>query len=114
MIALAIALACVAAYLWVGWRYIGPRYVVRQVNARVLDWTGDGLEVSAKRVADWRKQASGEAWGPAIVWPVCLLAWLLSGRLAIRAPLTDFEARQQAAAQAARIADLERQLGIGS
>jgi len=111
MIALVIIiLAFLASYFWIGWRYVGPRYVLREMTRQIREYPR--LAAEADYVAGWRKTASAEAWGVAVIWPLCLLAWLFTGKLAIRAPLTDFEAKQKADAQAARIADLERQLGI--
>jgi hypothetical protein len=104
----AIVLSSVAVYLWAGWRFVAPRYVVRGIEYHIRNWPTLTDEVELRRE---RRMKSGEAWLTIPVWPLFVLVWALSGPLAIRAPLTRMEADRLANAQAERIARLERELG---
>lgn len=120
MTALLIVLACVVAYVAVGLKYAAPMYVTRAVNERIDMWSQDLLEWALKRdpdmIAKWRREETGCAFGVALVWPFYLAAlgakWMAS--VAIQdAPLTSYELKLQNDQQAQRIAELERELGIG-
>jgi hypothetical protein len=106
----AIVLSSVAVYLWAGWRFVAPRYVVRGIEYHIRNWPTLTNEDDLRRE---RRNKSAEAWVTIPVWPLFVLVWALSGPLAIRAPLTGLEAERRARAQAERIARLERELGIG-
>jgi hypothetical protein len=106
---LVIVLACVAAYLVVGFRYAAPRFVTRMVESDIRQWPSLAHDSTER----WRREAAGFAVVIGFVWPFYLGGVLLLNAIAKSAPLTDYELRRKSEQQARRIADLERQLGIG-
>jgi hypothetical protein len=110
VITLIITLAAVAAYLFVGWYLVAPRYVTREMARNFERWAI--LADRPDEVAGWRRFAAGEGAGLGLIWPAYLAARLVTGSIASRAPLCDQEARRKIAERDRRIADLERQLGI--
>jgi hypothetical protein len=110
VITLIIALAATAAYLVIGWRFIAPTWVTREVARQVEAYRFSAADPA--EVAGWRRTAAGEGVALGLIWPVYLLGRFLLGKVADAAPLTDFEAKRKIAGRDRRIAELERQLGI--
>jgi hypothetical protein len=110
-VTLAIVLASVSGYLWVGWRFVGPRYIVRALEKHIREWPS---LCRPQDLARERRNVQTEAWLVMFIWPAAVLIWLITRTFPMRAPLTSLEASRKAEAQAARIAELERQLGIGT
>lgn len=108
---LLVVLVCVVAYLAFGFGYVAPRYVTRQVEDHIRRLPA--LAKESGKVARWRREEAGFAVAPALCWPFYLLCRAVVGRIAAAAPLTSFELRAENEAQAKRIAELERELGIG-
>ena len=105
-----IALAVIAAYLFIGLYFIAPMSVRRQVQAHVQDFPS--LSGTAEELASARREAAVFAIPLAFVWPFYLLGLLLMAGLGKRALLSDHELKILAKQQAQRIAELERELGI--
>jgi hypothetical protein len=108
--ALVITLACLAIYLFIGWYFVAPRYVTREMARNFQRWSS--LASVPGEVDGWRRFAAGEGAGLGLIWPVYLAGRLLTGGVARRAPLCDQEAKRKIAERDRRIAELERQLGI--
>jgi hypothetical protein len=106
----AIVIAGVGAYLFIGWRCIAPGWVTREVARQVRQFS----VLAANEAETWRREAAATSIAIGLVWPLYLAFRLLTGKIADRAPLTDFEARQQLADRDRRIAQLERELGVKS
>ncbi len=106
---LAIVLACVAAYLFVGLRLVAPRFVTRMVANGIRQWPN----IADDSIERWRREAAGFAVVIAVGWPLYFVGTFLLDTISRAAPLTDYELRRKSEQQAKRIADLERQLGIG-
>lgn len=124
---IAIIVAVVVAWCFVGLRYVAPRYITDAVQEKINEHggargvhPGSGYrprgEITAEQLQQWREKAAGESLlvglfiGPAYLAISALLRWLMK-----RAPLTPLEARVRMAALEARaaqrdkeIADLER------
>ncbi len=101
----------IAAYLIVGFGYVAPRWVTREVEESIRRCPT--LAKDPAEVAEWRRDSAGLAWGPALVWPLYLLGRLVTNRIASAAPLTSHELRIENEQKAKRIAQLEKELGIG-
>jgi len=110
MIIVAAAVIVVAAYLVTGFRFVAPAWVTRQVARNISSYPE--LARDPQYVEEWRRDFAGLGIGVALIWPAFLMMRFLAGGIAARSPLTSHEAAQKASAQDARIADLERQLGI--
>lgn len=117
MISFAVFLASVAAYLVIGWRFVAPRFVARDIareTAKAAQW-----QRTASYAAECRRDAAEAGVAVGIMWPLyvvtrvaCLLGRLLVSGIAARAPLTDLEVRHALAARDRRIAELERQMEL--
>lgn len=112
MIVLLIVLACIVAYLAVGFVYVAPRWVAREVEKYYERYPG--LAKDPRKVAKWRRDMAGLAWGAALVWPFHSAARTLNDWIARATPLTSEELKAMNTQQAKRIAELERELGIGA
>jgi hypothetical protein len=110
-VTLLVVLAGIAAYLAVGFGYVAPRYVTRQVEGRIRRFSA--LAEEPGKVDGWRREEAGFSVLPALSWPFYLLGRALLGRIVAAAPPTSFELRAENEAQAKRIAELERELGVG-
>jgi hypothetical protein len=113
-----IVLACVSAYLVIGFRFAAPRWVVREMHSNVRRFPSQARDPD--RVARWRREAAGEGIVVALSWPFFAAGALLARGIARSAPLTDHELRQQSDAKDRRIAEqqayiarLERENGVG-
>lgn len=104
-----IVLALAAAYLRAGMRIAGRPYVTRQVQANGERYPN----LAVDHIEDWRREAAFEALFVTLIWPVYLGFRSLVSRVAEAAPLSDHELRRQIADRDRRIAELERELGVG-
>jgi hypothetical protein len=105
-----IAAVCGAAYLVAGMRIAGRPYVTRQVQQRCeRHWI-----LAEDHVDEWRREAAFEALFVTAIWPLYLGVRSLISRVADGAPLSDYELRRQLAERDRRIAELERDLGVGT
>jgi hypothetical protein len=117
---LLIVLASLIAYIAVGLKYVAPLYVTRAMEGRVRLWGQELLDSVLDREPDrlerWRREEAGWAFGVALIWPLYLAgvaAERLAGVVVRDAPLTSYELKRQTEQQAKRIAELERDLGLG-
>ena len=111
MTTLLIVLTCVVAYLAVGFFYFAPWWINREVEKAIRRWSH--VAEDADEIADQRRFAASLAWLPALFWPFCWFGHWLTNRLAATTPITTHELKLKSEQQAKRIADLERELGIG-
>lgn len=107
-----IVLASIVTYLAASWRWFTPWFTTWSVGNQIRSWQEDDLD-PARHVREWRSEAAAFGMLIAPFWPLWFAGWILLRRAAARAPLTEYEARQVAREQKARIAELERELGIG-
>jgi hypothetical protein len=105
-----IVLALAAAYLRTGMRLAGRPYVTRQVQQHCERHP----TLAEDYAEEWRREAAFEALFVTAVWPLYLAFRSLVSRVAEAAPLSDHELRRQLADRDRRIAELERELGVGT
>lgn len=110
MITLVIVLACVAGYLGIGFGYVAPRWAAREVENDIRNFKS--LAGDPGRIDEWRRSAAGFAVVIALVWPLSLACRWLVDRIVDATPPSSRELEELAKQQAARIAELERELGI--
>lgn len=91
-------------YLAIGLGWVAPRHVTRAVADSIQRYPS--LAERPGQIEEWRREEAGSALLIAVVWPFYLLGRFLLGRIAGAAPPTSYELTQ-------RIAELERELGIG-
>jgi hypothetical protein len=108
---LVITLSCVVAYLAIGLVFIAPRWTARQVESDIRNF---GLLADKPgKIEEWRRSAAGFSIAIACVWPF-YLAWEWAiDRIVNASPPSTYELKLQNEQQAKRIADLEKELGIG-
>lgn len=108
---LLIVLVCVAAYLGIGFMWAAPRYVTIYVEDCVSRFAI--LVDDPGRLEEWRREGAAFAIAVAFVWPFYFAGRRLLRRIAAAAAPSSYELKIQNKQQAKRIADLERDLGIG-
>lgn|SRR5690554_4519864 len=94
MIVLAVILAAVAAYLWVGFACVAPGYVTRKVQRDADQFPT--LAADPAYVARERREAAGEAVLIAFFWLPYIAGRAITSAIAARAPLSNHERQQQA------------------
>lgn len=109
LIVLAI-LVGVAAYFAAGIRLAGRPYITREMDRHCSQYPNLNTPADLER---WRRQAAGESLFVAAIWPLYFAFRAITGHMAASAPLCDHEARRKVEQQGRRIAELERELGIG-
>lgn len=110
LLVLAVVLAVVTGYLWIGLHYVSPRWITREVDARIRR-----LPHTARtpgQVEEWRHEMAVLSVGIAFAWPLHLAGRVLVGWVAGKAPLTDYELKIKAEQQARRIGELERECEV--
>lgn len=111
MITALLILAIVSLYFGIGFGYIAPRWVTREVAAHLRDYPHTA-QVPGE-IERWRREAAGFAIPLATVWPFYLAGRVVTGWISDAAPLTDYELKAENERQAEYIAHLERELGVG-
>ncbi|MEU4578964.1 hypothetical protein [Nonomuraea sp. NPDC023979] len=106
-----IVLAAVAGYLAIGLGYIAPRWAAREVENDIRQF--GILAKDPGRIAEWRRDAAGFSVGIALVWPGYLVCRWLVDQIVHATPPSSHELKALNEQQARRIAELERELGIG-
>lgn len=111
LLIIAILIAIVLAYLRLGTRLAGRPYIPRAVQEHCKRYPT--LAKDPVQVEGWRRDAAFESLFVTLVWPAYLTVRLLISQAAAAAPLSEHELRRQLADRDRRIAELERELGVG-
>src|SRR5215469_11283951 len=106
-----IALGTVAGYLFIAWGLVAPRLAARWLQASIN--RHPSLYKKADEIREERHEQAIFASLAALLWPGLLIGLLIVKRVAAAAPLTSQEAQAKMRDQENRIAELERELGIG-
>ena len=106
-----IALGIVAGYLFIAWGLVAPRLTTRWLQAAMS--RHPRLYQTPEEIRTERHEQAMIASLAALLWPLLLAGMLVVRRVAAASPLTAQETQAKVREQAARIAELERELGIG-
>ncbi|MEV0616154.1 hypothetical protein AB0I81_22765 [Nonomuraea sp. NPDC050404] len=105
-----IVIAAIVTYLAIGLGYIAPRFVARDMENNLRDFE---RIATPERMRQWRREAAGFAIPIALIWPFYLTGRWLINRIVAASPLTTKELKLKNEELERRIADLERDTGIG-
>ena len=110
MTGLAIALASIVVYSYLGIRLVARPFVTDHAARRIRDYPS--LAEKPGYLDEERRFAAAFGLLLAIIWPVVIVGRRLTSILAASAPLCDAEAQEQIKQRDQKIADLERELGL--